>query len=127
MIDAQRWTTDDGARLLSRALSAGTPPATGAAFVEGFLGGSGTVLLHDAALLGLVDGWLARLPGTAFGDVVALLRRTFGSFEVGERHRIGELVAGRGDGRAAAPFGWDLDPGRAAAAAATVRTLLGVR
>ena len=127
LIDAQHWTTDEGARWLSRALSAGTPPASGAAFVEGFLGGSGTVLLHDTALLGLVDGWLSRLPAGAFGDIVALLRRTFGAFEMGERHRIGELVAGRGDGRHPAPFGWDLDPARAAAAAHTVRTLLGVR
>ena len=39
-----------GARL-SRALSAGTPPAAGAAFVEGFLAGSGTVLVHDVELL----------------------------------------------------------------------------
>ena len=50
------------ARRLSPALTPGTPPAEGAAFVEGFLAGSGTVLLHDAALLGLVDEWLAGLP-----------------------------------------------------------------
>ena len=33
------------------ALSGGTPPAAGAAFVEGFLAGSGSVLVHDADLL----------------------------------------------------------------------------
>lgn len=127
LVDTQWWSGDEAGRRLSRALSGGTPPLTGAAFVEGFLAGSGTVLLHDAALLALVDGWLAAMPAGAFADVVPLLRRTFGGFEVGERRRIGQLVAGTGDGRVAAPFGWDLDPARVERALATVEALLGVR
>lgn len=127
LLDTEHWSGEEAGRRLSRALSAGTPPLAGAAFVEGFLSGSGTVLLHDASLLGLVDRWLAGLSAAAFTDVVPLLRRTFGGFEVGERRRIGQLVAGTGDGRAPAPFGWDLDPDRVALALATVRRLLGVR
>ncbi len=34
---------------------------TGASFVEGFLAGSGTVLVHDGELLGVVDVWLSSL------------------------------------------------------------------
>lgn len=127
LVDAEYWTSDDAAGRLSRSLSPGTPPLAGASFVEGFLAGSGTVLLHDAALLGLLDRWLAGLGASAFTDVAPLLRRTFGGFDIGERRRIGQLVAGRGDGRAPAPFGWDLDPGRVALAEATVHALLGVR
>ena len=127
LVDTEHWTSDDAGRRLSRALSGGTPPLAGAAFVEGFLAGSGTVLLHDATLLGLVDRWLAALSGTAFTDVVPLLRRTFGGFDVGERRRIGQLVAGTGDGRVKAPYGWELDPVRADAARTTVYELLGVR
>ncbi len=126
LVDAGSWSSDEAGRRLSRALSGGTPPLTGAAFVEGFLSGSGTVLLHDAALLGLVDRWLAALASTAFTDVVPLLRRTFGGFEVGERRRIGQLVAGAADRRLDAPFGWDLDPARAARAIQTIHQLLGV-
>ena len=126
LLDGGHWNGADVARRLSRALTPGTPAAAGAAFVEGFLSGSGTVLLHDASLLGLVDEWLSQLGPEAFTDTLPLLRRTFGSFEPAERRRLGELVAGRGDGRAPAPFGWDLDPERAAAAVATVRLLLGV-
>ncbi len=54
-----------GARL-SRALSVGTTPAAGAAFVEGFLAGSGTVLVHDAELLDVIDGWVSSLAPDAF-------------------------------------------------------------
>ena len=118
------WDADAVERRFARALSVGTPADAGAAFVEGFLAGSGTVLLHDAGLLALLDGWMATLPEATFTDVVPLLRRTFGAFASAERRQIGQLVAGR-DASAAAATGWDLDPGRADAALATVLALLG--
>jgi hypothetical protein len=126
LFDGDVWGSDRAELLLAQALSPGTPHAAGAAFVEGLLAGAGTILLHDDALLDLVDTWLATLPGEAFAEVVPLLRRTFATFEAGERRRLGELVAGRGDGRLPAPFGWNLDASRVAAAVATVRVLLGV-
>ena len=113
-----------GARL-SRALSVGTTPAVGAAFVEGFLAGSGTVLVHDAELLDVIDGWVSSLAPDAFMAVAPLLRRTFGAFEPGERRQLGLLIAREG-----APtwsgFGSDIDAERATAALTTVRQLLGV-
>ncbi|MEX2627529.1 MAG: DUF5682 family protein, partial [Ilumatobacteraceae bacterium] len=61
--DAGHERGDESAvgRRLGRALSGGTPPAVGARFVEGFLAGSGTVLVHDAALRELLDRWLGTL------------------------------------------------------------------
>ena len=113
-----------GARL-SRALSVGTIPSVGAAFVEGFLAGSGTVLVHDADLLDVIDGWVSSLAPDAFVLTAPLLRRTFGAFEPGERRQLGLLIAHQ-----AVPvwsgFGSDVDGERAAAALATVRLLLGV-
>jgi hypothetical protein len=126
LLDDGRWDTAAVGRRLAQALGPGTPAAVGAAFVEGFLSGSGTVLVHDATLLGLVDDWLCTLSADMFTNTLPLLRRTFSTFDPAERRRLGELVAGRGDGRPASPFGWDLDPGRAASAEATVRLLLGV-
>ena len=111
-------------RRLSRALSFGTPAAEAAAFVEGFLAGSGTVLVHDSELLGVVDEWVSSLAPDAFATAVPLLRRTFGGFEPAERRQLGRLLA---DGSAAPEslVDDDLDPGRAAAAMLTVRHLLG--
>ena len=45
--DGGAWNRAQVGARLSRSLSPGTPPATGAAFVEGFVAGSGTVLVHD--------------------------------------------------------------------------------
>ena len=39
-------------------LSPGSPPAEAAAWTEGFLSGSGALLIHDDKLLGLLNNWL---------------------------------------------------------------------
>jgi len=123
--DAGRWSPADVERRLGRALTPGTAPADGAAFVEGFLAGSGTVLLHDAQLRSLIDGWIGSLAPDAVTVVVPLLRRTFGAFEPAERRQLGALLAsGRLD--RVAPMGDDVDPHRAVAALATVRVMLGL-
>jgi hypothetical protein len=116
---------DEVGRRLGRALSAGTPPASGARFVEGFLAGSGTVLVHDVGLRELVDRWVSSLTIEAFTDVVPLLRRTFGAFEAAERRQLGQLVAGRAGSRPAT-FGDGIDPDRALLAVGTVRAMLGL-
>jgi len=83
------------------------------------------VLVHDAELLGVIDGWVSSLGPDAFGTAAPLLRRTFGGFEPAERRQLGRLLA---DGALTAePLVDDaLDPERAAAAMVTVRHLLGV-
>ncbi|MEO1059424.1 MAG: DUF5682 family protein, partial [Actinomycetota bacterium] len=68
--DAGRWDVGQAERRLSRALSPGTSAPDGAAFVEGFLAGSGTVLIHDNELRTVIDRWIAALPAAAFDDVV---------------------------------------------------------
>ena len=114
-----------GSQRFGRALSPGTPAAEGARFVEGFLAGSGTVLVHDADLLGIVDPWISTMANDAFIDTVALLRRTFGSFEPAERRQLGVLVTTT-ERRPTPTFGADVDDERAAAGIATVRLMLGL-
>ena len=123
--DAGHWDGGTVERRLGRALSGGTPPASGAAFVEGFLAGSGAVLVHDTDLLAVVDGWLSALAPRAFDETVPLLRRTFGAFESAERRQLGRLVAGE-QREVVAGYGPDLDPARVDAALVTVRHLLGL-
>jgi Family of unknown function (DUF5682) len=125
LLDAGRL--DDVADRMARAVSVGEPASRAGAWVEGFLGGGGLLLLHDDALLGLVDAWIAGLPDEAFTDVLPLLRRTFGGYAPPERRAIGERVrhldsrggaAGRDDDDA-------VDQGRAAAAVSAVADILG--
>ncbi|WP_051716936.1 DUF5682 family protein [Streptomyces sp. NRRL F-5727] len=115
LLDEGRLQDDETARLMGLALSPGTPPADAAAWIDGFVGGSGggLLLVHDERLLALLDGWLAGVPAEAFTDVLPLLRRTFGAYEPGVRRTLGELVA-RGP-QAAAPGPAALVPGFAAA------------
>lgn len=123
--DAGVWDSDAVDARLGRALSAGTPPDVGAAFVEGFLAGSGTVLVHDRELLAVVDRWLSALRPDAFDSVLPLLRRTFGGFEAAERRQLMMLLVGHPVDRITG-FGDDVDPDRAAEVLVTVRHMLGV-
>ena len=122
LLDAGRLGITEVQRRLRLPLTVGTPPAHGAAWVEGFLSGGGLLLVHDDALLELLDGWLADIPAEAFGDVLPLLRRTFGGFAAGERRAIGERVAGSGS-TTLEPLVLDHD--RAALVLPTLSALLG--
>ncbi|MEU8267288.1 DUF5682 family protein [Sphaerisporangium sp. NPDC049002] len=122
LLDAGTIPAEEVARRMSRSMSAGNPPAQAAAWVEGFLSGSGLLLVHDAGLLGLIDTWLTGLTGEAFVDVLPLLRRTFGAFAPPERRAIGGRVSSGEAGRTTAP---EADPDRAAPAVRTVLTILG--
>lgn len=125
LMDAGVWPADEVAPQLSRHLSAGAEPMDAAAWLEGFLNRNAVVLLHDAALWSLVDGWLRSLTDEAFTRVLPLVRRTFAGFSAGERRALGE----RAKAPAAAPAvatGPAWHPARAALAVPLLRELLGV-
>jgi hypothetical protein len=124
LLDAGRLDAAEVRRRLRLPLTVGTPPAHAAAWVEGFLAGGGLLLVHDDALLELIDGWLADIPAEAFDGVLPLLRRTFGAFEAGERRAIGERVAG--DRKTAGESGLGFDPARADLVLPTLNALLGL-
>lgn len=63
-----------------------------ALWLEGFLKGSGTILLLDNALWNLIHQWVQSLNDTQFVLVLPLLRRTFSQFSQPERKKLGEKV-----------------------------------
>jgi len=123
--DGGAWNRAQVGNRVSRALSVGVGPAVGAAFVEGFVAGSGTVLVHDRELLEVIDTWVSALAPDVFVATVPLLRRTFGAFEAAERRQLGMLLAHH-EMTHATGFGDGLDAARAAAALVTVRQMLGL-
>jgi hypothetical protein len=130
LLDAGRLTSDEAGRRMSASLSPAAPAPAAAGWAEGFLAGSGLLLLHDDKLLALADGWLAGLSADAFTAVLPALRRTFGEFAPPERRAIGQQAA-RLDGSGRGPVvvadhGDDLDPERAALATGAAALILGV-
>ncbi|GAA5087854.1 DUF5682 family protein [Nocardia iowensis] len=126
LCDAGIIDDTDAARRLSAALSVGHTAAAKAAWVDGFLGGRGLLLVHDRELLRLIDDWLRALREDQFVETLPLLRRTFGAFESGERRAIGRAVR---DGAAVATSvgddgGFDIE--RGSIAMRTAADILGV-
>ena len=116
----------DAARRFSRTMSVGEDPARAATWLEGFLTGSGQLLLHDEALWRLVDEWLAGLREELFVNLLPLLRRAFSSFARPERRQLGERVKRGGNVRQRAATSSEFDAVRAEAGLRTVVSLLGL-
>jgi Family of unknown function (DUF5682) len=112
LLERRRLPAGEAARRLGLALSR-VDPAHGAAWLEGFLVGSGLVLLTDDDLFRLLDEWLCGLRDADFEAMLPLVRRTFSTFAAAERRQIGERVRHE-RGAAVAADGLDLDPARAA-------------
>ncbi|MBL0870213.1 MAG: hypothetical protein IBJ18_06505 [Phycisphaerales bacterium] len=131
LLSAQVLDTADAARHVSLALSVGNDPAFASAWLEGFISGSGLVLVHDRTLLGIIDRWVCSLNGETFDRICPILRRTFSTFEKPERRQIGEALkrsAVEPDSRASSPdaispVGYDLQ--RAELVTPILRLILG--
>ncbi|MBS4099708.1 DUF5682 family protein [Tsukamurella paurometabola] len=125
LLDAGLLDGADAAVRLHRALSSGVPPDAKAAWIAGFLGRSGIVLVHDPAVLGVLDEWLVGLGEQEFIDVLPLLRRTFAEFDPGVRRNIGDRI-GRIEGGRTDAETRSFDAELTGAALATAARLLGI-
>ncbi|MET8777418.1 DUF5682 family protein [Nocardia sp. NPDC004654] len=114
----------DSGRRLSAALSVGATPASKAAWIDGFLGGRGLLLVHDRELLRRIDEWLRGLDDEQFLETLPVLRRTFGAFESGERRAIGRAIHDTAGFVAPEQAGVDVERGRRAMR--TAAEILGV-
>ncbi|MCU0495603.1 MAG: DUF5682 family protein [Chloroflexaceae bacterium] len=90
LLDAGSFSAEELARRLGLALSTAEQPTHAAAWIEGMLRGSGTLLVHDEVLFSVLDSWLSGIAPESFLQIVPLLRRTFASFEMAERRALGE-------------------------------------
>jgi len=117
---------DPAAELLA---TAAVPAACrrAAAWVEGFLAGDASLLLHDRELLGVLDDWVAAVRGTVFDEVLPVLRRTFATFPAPERRALGSHLRrlDEGGGDPSAGNEETLDWERAALVLPRLRELLG--
>jgi hypothetical protein len=127
LLDAAATDADHAATQFSLALSRGNDPAKASAWIDGFLGGSGLLLIHDQRLLAIVDTWVSSLARDTFEHICPILRRTFSTFERPERRQIGEKLARANTAHQApaAPGPDDYDPERGALVEPVLRLILG--
>lgn len=121
--DAKKIDREEVGRRFSHALSTAGEPSRAAAFADGFLRGSGQILVYDESLWSILDEWLDGLTDDAFVPVLPLLRRTFSTFTGPERRQMSERADLVRERRVVeAP----IDPTRGMAAMPLVRTMLGL-
>ncbi|MFC8380713.1 DUF5682 family protein [Nocardia sp. NPDC057272] len=125
LCDAERIDDADSARRLAAALSVGNTPAAKAAWIDGFLGGRGLLLVHDRELLRRIDEWLRDLNEDQFVATLPLLRRTFGSFESGERRAISQALRDTGSAPTTSDGRTAVDPIRGQLALRAATAILG--
>nr|MDJ0707598.1 DUF5682 family protein [Leptolyngbyaceae cyanobacterium MO_188.B28] len=126
LLDEGSLQPNEAARRLGLALSLASEPTQAAAWVEGFLKGSGLLLLHDDAIWQVLDDWVTNLPVETFTALLPLLRRTFSNFPAPERRQMGERVRlGSRQSRRAVVEG-DFDCDRADAVLPLIEQLLGI-
>lgn len=97
LLDADAIDAATAAAQMNLALSPAGDPSQSAAWVEGFLGQSGLLLVHDERLWRVIWAWTASLTAPAFQTVLPLLRRTFSRFPAPERRKLGERARNQDD------------------------------
>jgi pheromone shutdown protein TraB len=90
LFDGKQLDTEGVAVKFSFALSTGNEPSFSAGWIEGFLKGSGMILLYDDLLWNLLYKWISELKEDIFTELLPILRRTFAKYAVGERRQLGE-------------------------------------
>jgi hypothetical protein len=97
LLDVGIFKADEAVRHMRQATSRVETPNHAAAWLEGFLHGSGLILLHNEILLNIIDEWVMALDDELFIGVLPLLRRLFTTFTDPERKEIGRLIKRKGD------------------------------
>jgi hypothetical protein len=96
LLDTAVFTAEAAATRLERVLSGTTSDANQLAqmafWIEGFLKGSGLLVLHDQTLWQLLDSWVMKLNPERFQTILPLLRRTFATFSDAARQQLLERV-----------------------------------
>lgn len=136
LLDGRAFSAEEVAIRMERALSLHAMVDMGieqltqmAAWIEGFLKGSGLVILHDQTLWELLDEWVTTMGNGRFQSILPLLRRTFSTFseatrnQINQRTRQGRLKTNKGEGETAVLF----DKTQANAVLPLAAQLLGIK
>lgn len=88
LYDKGEWTAEGTAEHMAYSLSTGQHAQDSAHWIQGFLSGSGLLLIHMPALWNIIDNWVNEMPFEKIENLLPLLRRTFSSFSPSERQKM---------------------------------------
>jgi len=92
LFDKRFIDTDVASTYMHLALSKGNEALFSAQWIEGFLNGSGLLLIHQENLWQIMDEWLVNLDEERFMEILPVLRRTFSKFSHPERQKMMALA-----------------------------------
>ena len=99
LLDKKNILPNIAATKMSLALSKANAPLDSARWIEGFLNGSGLLLIYNEDLWSIIDEWIDRLKEERFMEILPILRRTFASFSAPERQKMLDLVQQKRKGK----------------------------
>jgi hypothetical protein len=85
------------------ALSRGSEARYAAAWLEGFLNGSGLLLIHNESLSRILDEWVDELDMPRLQELLPILRRIFANFSPSERQKLLALAQKMGYNKSLSP------------------------
>ena len=86
-------------RRMGLAIAPAVEPVQSMSWIDGFLRGSGLILLHNEELWHILDDWVRAVRSEIFPQLLPLLRRTFSTFSAPERSQLGALARRGAGGR----------------------------
>ena len=88
LFDSKINNLEQTVTLMSLELSKGNPLPKAAAWLEGFLYGSGLLLIHNAELWKILDEWVDLFPEDQFQEFLPILRSVFANYSKPERAQM---------------------------------------
>lgn len=92
LFDRRQWLSEQVAQRMNFVFSPGNEAVASVQWLEGFLHGSGLLIIHHQALWQILDKWIDLLSRDEFTEVLPLLRRAFSNFSGAERKKMLQLV-----------------------------------
>ncbi len=127
LFDKEHFEIEDTVRSMRYALSPANKSLDAAHWIEGFLNGSGLLLIHQPTLWNILNDWIDDLSmQPTFQELLPLLRRTFSEFSGPERQKMMELAKRGKLEKAEVKSDQTFNEERAATVLSTAKLLLGL-
>ncbi len=92
LFDKNLITVQDTANEMYLMLSVGNDTTSAAQWLEGFLHGSGLLLIHNMELWNILNSWIDEMSFLTLKSQLPLLRRTFSDFSASEKEKMMEMA-----------------------------------